>query len=356
MPRKAALRRGLAAFASAILLGAPAVAWAQKSAAMRLRVVGGLGDLNQYTRHEEHFWGEQLARLSGGRYSADIVPFDRAGIRGQELLLLVKQGTVPFATLSLSAASAKDLELNAADLTGLNPDFATLLRSVAAYRPHLDAVLRERYGLEMLALYTYPAQVTFCSKPVTGLDSLKGRRIRTASATQGDWVEALGALPVITPFAEIVANLGAGNIDCAVTGTMSGNTIGLHERTSHLQTTALTWGLSVFVANGAAWAALPADLKALLRRELPKLEKDIWAESLRETEEGVACNVGAPRCVSGRKGRMTEVRPTAADEQRRREIFANTVLPRWLQRCGPDCAEVWNRTMAPASGFEAKAR
>jgi hypothetical protein len=30
------------------------------------------------------------------------------------------------------------------------------------------------------------------------------------------------------------------------------------------------------------------------------------------------------------------------------------VLPRWLQRCGPQCAGVWNRTMAASTGITAR--
>ena len=126
-------------------------------------------------------------------------------------------------------------------------------------------MLRERYGSELLAIYAYPAQVTFCTKPLAGLADLSGRRIRISSATQSDWVAALGAMPVQTAFAEIVANLRSGNIDCAITGTMSGNTIGLHEVTSHLHTMPVNWGVAAFVANGAAWAALPSDLQELLQ-------------------------------------------------------------------------------------------
>ena len=59
-----------------------------------LRIVGGLAGMHQFTRHEEPFWTRELVRLSGGRASAEIVPFDRAGIRGQEMLRLVAMGTV----------------------------------------------------------------------------------------------------------------------------------------------------------------------------------------------------------------------------------------------------------------------
>ncbi len=322
--------------------------------ALKLRVVGGLAGLNQYTRNEAPFWTEQLKRLSGGKYTAEIVPFDRAGIRGQEMLSMVRLGTIPFGTLLLSQAAPKDAELAAPDLAGLNPDAASLKRSVAAFRPRLEALLRERHGAELLAVYAYPAQVLFCSKPLAGLADLRGRTVRTSSATQADWVDALGGKAVQIPFADIVANVRAGNVDCAITGTMSGNTIGLHQVTSHIHTMAVTWGLSVFVAHGATWKALPEDLRALLKRELPRLERDIWNESERETEEGVACNVGQASCRSGSPGHMTAVRPGSADQSLRRDILNSTVLPRWLQRCGSSCADSWNRYLAPLAGVDAR--
>jgi TRAP-type C4-dicarboxylate transport system substrate-binding protein len=163
-------------------------------------------------------------------------------------------------------------------------------------------------------------------------------------------VLALGAVPVQTAFAEVAANLRSGNIDCAITGTMSGNAIGLHEVTSHLQTTAVNWGVAAFVANGAAWAALPKDVQELLLRELPKLEQAIWTDAEAETRDGIACNVGAAACVGGRKGRMTEVRPNAADAARAREILVNNVLPSWLKRCGAQCAQLWKQAVGPAAG------
>ena len=331
---------------------ASAQAQAQKAGAEHLRVVGGLAGVNQYTRHEEPFWTRDLARLSKGSATAEIVPFDRAGIRGQEMLRLVQLGAVPFGTALLSLSAAQDPELSAPDLAGLNPDSASLRRSVESFRPYLQKSLRERYGIELLALYTYPAQVTFCTKPMSGLADLAGRRIRVSGSSQSDWVTALGATPVQTAFAEIVANVRSGNIDCAITGTMSGNTIGLNEVTTHIYTMPVNWGVAAFVANGASWNALPKDLRKLLREELPKLESAIWAESLKETGEGIACNIGAAACTGGRKGNMTEVRETPADMQKRRDILVKNVLPGWIQRCGPQCAQVWRQTIGQAANIE----
>jgi TRAP-type C4-dicarboxylate transport system substrate-binding protein len=351
-----ALRRiGMQLAASLFLATQTAIAQSPQ-AVINLRVVGGLANLNQYTRHEEPFWSRELPRLSGGRLKGEIVPFDRAGLRGQEVLRLVQMGALPFATALLSLAAAEDPELGAPDLAGLNADMPALKRTVAAFRPYLKTMLRERYGAELLALYTYPAQVVFCAKRFSGLSDLAGRRIRTSSPTQSDLVEALGGTPVQISFAEMMPNLQSGNVECVITGTMSGVTVGLDTYTKHVHTMAINWGLAAFVANVNAWHALPPDLQELLQREMPKLEQAIWNESQRETAEGVLCATGSDVCTAIRKGNMTKVQASAADERRRREIFASTVLPRWVQRCGNACATVWNRSLGPVTGFDAKAR
>ncbi|OAK64510.1 ABC transporter substrate-binding protein [Variovorax paradoxus] len=326
---------------------------AQTAPEQRLRIVGGLGGVTQYTGHEEQFWTRDLATLSGGRYTASIVPFDRAGVPGQEMLNLMQLGVVPFGTALLSQVSTQYPELGAADMAGLNPDVSTLRRTVGAFRPYLAAALRERYGAELLAVYIYPAQEVFCNKPLQQLSDLAGRRTRVSSSTQADFIAAVGGTPVYTEFSQIMANMRSGNTDCAVTGTMSGHTLGLHEVTSTIYTLPLSWGVAVFAANRESFNALPADLQALLRKELPKLENAVWTQSERETDEGIACNTGAAGCTKPTKGRMTAVRPSPQDEARRREIFANRVLPGWVRRCGPECAKAWNDTLAPVVGLRA---
>ena len=81
----------LAASLLAVPAGAQTPEPVAPSAPLRVRVVGGLASVNQYTRHEAPFWTRELARLTGGRASADIVPFDQAGLRGQEVLRLIQQ-------------------------------------------------------------------------------------------------------------------------------------------------------------------------------------------------------------------------------------------------------------------------
>ena len=125
------------------------------AAPYRLRIVGGLAGISQYVRQEEPFWTKELSRLSAGRFQAEIVPFDRAGVPGAEMLRLLQLGVVPFGTTLMSSFTAQYPEYTAPDLAGLNPDLATLKTTLAAFRPYLEKALREQHGVCLL--YTSPS-------------------------------------------------------------------------------------------------------------------------------------------------------------------------------------------------------
>ena len=322
---------------------------------IRMRIVGGLADVSQYLRYEEPFWREGISRATNGRIVAEIAPFDRSGIRGQEMLSLMRLGVVSFGTALLAVVSTEEPEFNAIDLPAVNPDIAALRRSVAAFRGHLTETLRDRYDVELIGVYVYPAQVVFCRRPFSSLADLSGRRIRTSSVGQSEMFAALGATPVVIPFAEIVSAIRSGVVECAVTGTLSGNDIGLHEVTTHVHSMAITWGLSIFGANLGTWNALPEWARDTVRTEVAKLEADIWDAADRETGEGLACNAGQPSCRNGRRGNMVIVPVSETDEQRRRQLLTDSILPGWVRRCGTECVDAWNKTLAPVLGIRARA-
>ena len=322
--------------------------------AVRLRIVGGLASVSQYQRHEEPFWTQTLGRLSAGRYAASIVPFDRAGVPGQDMLTLIRLGVVPFGTALLGLVAGQYPELSAPDLAALNPDVATLRKVVAAFRPALASAMRERHGAELLAVYMYPAQVVFCREPLRGLNDLSGRRTRVSSSTQSDFVISVGGIPVLTPFAEVTASIRSGSTDCAITGAASGKAIGLPAVTKAIYTLPISWGLAVFGANLDAWRSLPEDLRVLLLKEMPKLEAAIWEEAERESAFERPCNATAT-CAPGSLEALTVVRPSPADQILRKRIFERQVLPAWVERCGPDCPALWDTTIGPVVGIKAPA-
>lgn len=352
-PSSAEPRRHWISRLAAVFLAASGVTTspALSDGSVAIRVVGGLGAVSQYTQHEAPFWTHRIHELSRGRIQATIHPFDRSGLRGQEMLQLIRLGVVPFGTSILSLVAAEDPELNTADLPALNPDLETLRNTIELYRPHMRTLLAERYGIELIGVYTYPAQVLYCREPFRGLHDLAGRRIRTSSIGQSEMMTALGAVPVQTSFSEILATVSKGSVDCAVTGTLSGNEIGLPEVTTHVHGMAISWGLSFFGANMAVWNSLPADVREHLRGGVAELEARIWAAADHDTRMGILCNIGNAGCRGGRPGRMTLVPTTERDESLRRKLLVEVVLPRWLERCGPQCADGWNERLAAATGL-----
>lgn len=319
-----------------------------------LDVIGGLAGVSQYDRYEAPFWTTVVPAITGGRVAPRIAPFDRTGLRGQELLQLLRLGVVSFANVILSIAAGDEPELNALDLPLLSPDAAGMRRVVTLWRPRLEETLLERHGVTVLAVYSHPAQVVFCNRAFAGLSDLTGRRVRTSSVGQSELLTALGAIPVVVPFAEMVSAMRSGVVECAVTGALSGNAIGLGSVATHQSRFGLGWGVSAFVANTDAWNALPEEVRRVLGEGLRDLEDRIWEAAASDTEQGLACNAGRPNCVSGQPGRMAVVELRREDEERRRSLLTEVILPNWIRRCGGTCAEAWNRLMAPSLGLRAR--
>jgi TRAP-type C4-dicarboxylate transport system substrate-binding protein len=320
-------------------------------APIQLRIVGGIAAVSQYEQFEAQFWTRDVPRLTGGRVRAEIHPFDQSGLSGQEMLQFMRLGVVPFGTALLAMVSADEPELNAVDLPLLNPDMAALRTTVKLYRDHLHQVLQQRYGIELLSIYAYPAQVLYCTRPFAGLKDLVWRKVRTSSVSQSELMAALGAIPVVTPFSDIVSAIRNGVVDCAITGTMSGNQIGLPDVTSYIYPMAISWGLSFFGANEAAWNQLPPDIRDTLRIGIGKLEQSIWDAADRETRTGLACDIGSRDCTGGKRYGMNLMPLTAEDEAQRGQLLTESVLPRWAQRCGHDCVTAWNGTLGAALGI-----
>jgi TRAP-type C4-dicarboxylate transport system substrate-binding protein len=328
----------------ALLLLAALPARAQDLPSIHLKVVGGLGETIQFKKYEEPFWDKELAANSGGRVTAEVTPWDQFGIKGPELLQFTRLGAIVISTVSLSQIASEDPEAAAIDLAGLNSDIPTLRRSIKAYLPTLRDVYRTRYGLELLAIWSYPAQVIFCNRPIHDLADLNGVNVRVASAMHGDFVEGLGGVGVTIPFDELMESLRKHVADCAITAAMSGYRLGLYKATTHVDATTVSWGPYVLFANHAAWQRFDPALRDFLTQQIDQLGDELWQAADRETQEGMACLTGGA-CNAGPPAHMTLVPTTDADRTLVRKSFLDTVSPRWSERCGAVCVANWNATI-----------
>ncbi|TAD90407.1 MAG: hypothetical protein EAZ99_06050 [Alphaproteobacteria bacterium] len=320
---------------------------------LHLKVAGGLGGVRQYNNFEEPFWTRTLRDQSAGRITAEIAPFDSMGLRSGEVMNLLRLGVLSFGSTPLAPLAADDAESVALDLPGLNPDIETLRRHVFSYRDTLVRVYRERYNVEILSIYTYPAQVLFCNGPLRSLMDLAGKRVRVSGVVQADMVMRLNATPINAPFNQIVETMRRRAIDCAITGTLSGNAIRLHEVATTLFTLPINWGINILAVNREYWRSLPPSVRSFLTDQLAVLEREIWANAQYETQQGIACNGGSVECVLGQRAAMTVVSPPESDRQLLQRILHDTILPRWAERCGEDCVATWNASVGRAAGLAA---
>ncbi|MDB5361871.1 MAG: bacterial extracellular solute-binding, 7 family protein [Rhodospirillales bacterium] len=320
-----------------------------------LTVMGSLGGTAQYRDVEEPFWTHQLAADSGGRITAEVTPFDQAGLKGVEALQMARLGVISFLTVPLSLISSEDPEANAPDLPGLNPSIETMKANLAAYRPILTELYRTRYRLEPLAMVSYPAQVLFCKERFERLSDLAGRNIRVASGAQAGLMSALGARGTVLPFAEIRTALLNNTVDCTITGTLTGNSIGLPSVTHYVHALAINWGVQIVVANRATWLGLNPEVRDFMTREMADLERSFWTRTETATIEGLACDTGHGDCPNGTKGDMVLVEAAPSDRALLDRILRTVILPKWAARCGEECAAEWNRTVGVRMGLIAEA-
>ncbi|RED49779.1 TRAP transporter substrate-binding protein [Aestuariispira insulae] len=311
----------------------------------KLQVVGTWSHLSQFKNFEQPFWAEEIPAQSGGAITANVKGFNDMGLKGAEVVRLINSGALHFGSTVLGYLAADDPINEAIDLAGLSPTIETARSVTDAFRPVLAKRYEERYGIKLLGIWPYSAQVLFCNSPVNSLADLKGKKVRTANRTLAEFVEALGGTGVTMAFSEVVIGLQNNLLDCAITGTLSGYSAKWHEVSTHLYELPVGWSQVIHAVNIDVWNSLDAKVQSFLQTRIEDLENRIWTSAAEETIQGINCNTGAGECQYGDAAGMTFVPISDADRKLLSTILKETVLPVWAERCGADCTGQWNNTV-----------
>ncbi|MEQ9643401.1 MAG: TRAP transporter substrate-binding protein [Alphaproteobacteria bacterium] len=318
----------------------------------QFKVIGSWSNLSNYKVHEKPFWSEVVPKESGGMITAKINAITDLGLKGFEVMRLVKLGVFDVAFGVFGYVASEHPVFEGVDLAAAAGNFKEARANVDAYRSILEREFEKNFNAKMLVVYPYPSQILFCNKPVKGLADLKGLKIRVYSTTMGDFVEAVGGTSVTVAFAEVVPALQKGVVDCGITGTMPAYQAKWHEVATHALRVPVSAGLAFMAVSLKTWDSLNADTQKFMLEQSAALEKRMWAATEAEDEMGVTCNTGGP-CEIGEPGKMELVEPTEADLKAREKILSDFVLKRWAERCGKDCAAEWNSTVGKVVGVEA---
>ncbi|MDJ0390586.1 TRAP transporter substrate-binding protein [Roseomonas sp. E05] len=308
----------------------------------------------QFTRVDIPYLREAVPERSKGRISVQLSTHAERNLSGTEIVRLVRSGQVDIGAGTLSTLSGDVPLLDGIDLAGLSPDIEQAKTIADAILPAANKDL-ERFGVKLLNIFPFPAQVLFCRQPFASLADLKGLKIRTFGNSLNDFVATIGAQPISIGFPEVYSALERGVADCAITGTGSGASARWPEVSTHISDLPLSWALAGYMVNLAWWNRLDPQVRSFLEGTFAEMNDKLWELGRQATEDGIACNIGeAGSCklhpLAARP--MTLVKAAPADHELLRKSFRAVVLPNWVKRCGARCGEIYNTVIAPVSGVE----
>lgn len=341
----------IALAASALVAGS---AVAQDLPKTQLKVVGGLSNLTPYKDFEQPFWTKTIPEKSKGQVTAEIKGFNEMGLKGPELLRLMGQGVIEFGTATLSYFASDNPINEAIDLAGLSPDVKTARQVTDLFVPVYAKLYGGNNNVKILGLSPYPAQVLFCNAPIKGLADIKGKKVRTSSRTQAEFIEALGGTGVTLAFGEVVPALQNKVVDCAITGSLSGYSAKWYEVATHLYTLPINWNQQIHAVNQKAWDKLDPKVQVFLQENINQLMNQMWDAAVNQTQQGFDCNTGAAACPFPVKGKMVLVEPSEADRQLLKKLTAEVVVPKWAARCSAQCVADFNATIGKSMNITAK--
>lgn len=330
---------------------APLAAHAADLPKVNVKVVGNYSTLLQTKEVEKPFWTQKIEKDSNGQITADYNSQDILGIKDFSLLRLTQAGVADVGVGDISKMAGDDPVFEGCDLAGITTDAATARKACDVWKPVMAEAMQKKFNARLVALGNNPPIVFWCNKPISGLADLKGLKVRVFNTTQSDFVSAVGATTVTMAFGEVVPALQRNVVDCALTGTLSGNTAGWPEVSTHLYPLPVGWSIYYTAVNNGSWNAWPKPVQDFFDKEFTDLENMNWNLGDQATEQGVNCNIGKDPCTLGKKGKMTLVELSDADKAKREDVVQNVVLVKWGKRCGKDCAAKWNDTVGKVVGL-----
>jgi len=338
---------------AALVLVSAGLAGAQDLPRTHFKIIGYHSTVVMSIHDELPFWREHMPKASKGAITADITPLDHMGIDDKTMLRLLRLGVMDFASMDISKMAGDDPRFEGIDLAGLTLEPEKARAACEAYRDVLDRQMQKNWNAKLLVFGANPPQVFWCREVIGGLKDLKGKKIRVFNPTMRDFLSGIGATAVSMAFAEVVPALKHGVVDCAVTGSLSGNTAGWPEVTKSLYPMSVGWSINVTAVNLGTWKRLDPRTQRFLLEQYKAFEDKMWRTQKMAVTEADNCNTNRQPCTLGKPANMTIVPVKPEEAQMHKELVEGAVLAGWTKRCGPECAKEWNDTVGMLLGLKA---
>ncbi|MDF1791778.1 MAG: TRAP transporter substrate-binding protein [Thalassobaculaceae bacterium] len=325
---------------------------------LNLKVVGTWGNLSNWKVNEGPFWNETMPEKSGGKITADAVPQTDVGIKGFEVMRMLKIGVFDVAHGVIGYIAGEDPVVEGVDIAGVAQSWEDVRGTADAYWPIMEKQFAETYGAKLLAIYPFPSQMLWCNAEVNSVADLTGKKVRVYTTSMGDLVEGLGGTSVTIAFAEVVPALEKKVVDCGITGTMPAYQAKWYQVATHAFPLKVGYSMSFAAMNLGTWNRMNDETKAFIEKSMKEYDETAWKNMIAEDEMGIICNTGeGGTCTEGEPGNMTLVKLSDSDTAARKKALEDVVLKRWAERCaqkaGVKCVDDWNATVGKVTGVTA---
>jgi len=220
------------------------------------------------TRHANHTavmqpWAEEVAKRSNGSLTIKIYPSLQLGGTPPGMYNQVLSGVADIAFVTPGYTPTVFPRIGITELPYLTKNAQHATRMLHAL---YDKYIAEDFkNVKMIAYWTVDSHAIQSVKPITSLDDLKGKKIRSPSAVQSAVVKALGAVPVNMPITKVYTSLERGVIDGFFAGPSASFSFKLDEVVKAITTGGTGGNLPlVIVMNKKAYEALSPEHKKII--------------------------------------------------------------------------------------------
>lgn len=226
---------------------------------------------------------DRIRQETGGRVEINMFPNNALG-GDTDMLSQLRSGALEFFTVSPLILSTL---VSVAAINGLGFAFKDSDTAWSAMDGDLGAMVRKEIGargltpMEKIWDSGY-RQITSSSKPIKSADDLVGFKIRVpVSPLWTSMFKAFGAAPAGINFGEVYSALQTKVVDGQETPLVSIDAAKLYEVQKYCSITNHMWDGYWCVANTRAFESMPADLQAIVAKNINQAALDQRKENLR---------------------------------------------------------------------------
>ncbi len=319
--------------ASLILAGGISAANAQT----KLDISIPWGPSEFHTVNAQNF-AKKVAEVTGGEVQMTAHPGGALGIKANESLRAIEDGTVAMAEFAGFQNVGEVPLLGIESLPFLVNDYDELKVMHGFVRPQWEAELKKR-GVKVLYIVPWPSQNFFLKKPINSMSDLKGVRMRTYNRLSADMVSKLGMTPQQMNNPDIVPALASGRLDAVMTSGSTAAAQKYWEFLKHTYNTNHLWASNLMVIGLDVWSKLKPAHQSAIEKLAKEMEPKFWEISQAEhsmrmeqlKKNGMTVQV-APKDVVEKMRAVT--RPMWDDFPKQAGPQAKEVLAEYMSKTG----------------------